>query len=143
MTQANPPSPAGDRRFARDVAKQIDRRRMRRRLTLWAVLLALVAAAAMYLRCGSGFGLGGLGEPGDGGSARTLTGQRRCAIRVTAKQITVDGVPRSRDAAVAACKATAGADVVITGDAREGEWTALKAALVAAGVDDIVVHQKK
>ena len=138
-------SPRVDPQLARDVAKQLDRRRIRRRLLVWTALLAIVVVAAMYLTCGHGFGLGGAG-PGSGegpgpGSVKALTGAKRCAIRVTAAGITVDGKPRPRDEVVAACAATAGADVVITGDARQGEWKDLEAALRAASVSDIVVRQ--
>src|SRR5262249_11372601 len=90
---------------------------------------------------GSGLGLGGGGDEADPSSVRSLTGPRRCAIRVAPAGITVDGKPMSRDEAVAACKATAGADAVITGDAREGDWRALRAARETAGVKDIYVHQ--
>jgi hypothetical protein len=146
MTRPEPPSSytgTGDKRFVRDVAKQLDRRRMRRRMTIWGALLALIVAAAGYLRCGSGFGLGtGTGTGKESGSARArVTAARRCALRVAPAGITVDGKPMSRDDAVAACKATAGADVVVTGDAREGDWQALRAALVAAGIDDIRVRE--
>lgn len=145
MTQPTPPArPTDDRRFARDVAKQLDRRRMRRRLTLWTLLLVLIAAGALYLRFGGGFGLlgiGGAGEGDGGGTARPLAGPRRCAIRVSAGGISVGGRAMSRDEAVAACKAAAGADVVVTGDAREGDWQDLNTALQAAGVKDIAVHQ--
>ena len=141
MTKPNQPTPrTSDDRFARDVAKQLDRRRMRRKLGWWTTVLALLVVAATYLRFGSGFGLG-LGGPGKGngsaggpGSAHTLVAPRRCAIRVTARGITVDGKPMLRDDAVDACKATAGADVVVTGDARHGDWAALHDALDAAGV---------
>jgi len=134
--------PRTDPRLARDVAKHLDRRRMRRRVVVWTALLAAVIAASMYLTCGHGFGLGGAGEgPGEGpGSARPLTGPRRCTVRVAATGITVDGKAMSRSQAVAACKAAGGADVLVTGDAREGEWKALKAALESA-VTDIVVHE--
>jgi len=99
------------------------------------MLLALVAAAALYLRCGQGFGLGGQGKgSGEPGSVRTIAAPARCAIRVSASGITVDGKPMRRDEAVAACKATAGADVVVTGDARQGDWDDLRSALDAAGV---------
>ncbi len=145
MTRPDPPtSRSGDRQFARDVAKQIDRRRVRRKVTLWTMVLALIAAAAMYLRCGSGFGLGGGGQgPGEPGAPRTLTDNhpRRCALRVTASGITVNGKPALRDDAVAACLAATGADVVVTGDARQGDWEDLRSALEVAGVKDIVVHQ--
>lgn len=135
MTKPNPPAPrTGDDRLARDTAKHLDRRRMRRKLVLWTAVLALLVAAARYLTCGHGFGLGGTGEAGGPGSARTLVAPRRCAIRVTARGITVDGKPMRRDEAVAACKATAGAEVVVTGDARQGDRDDLLGALDAAGV---------
>ena len=145
MTRVNPPtSRTDDRQFTRDVAKQLDRRRMRRRMTIWSALLALVVAAATYLRCGSGFGVGtGTGTGRDDGASpvRPVAGPRRCAVRVAPGAITVDGKPMSRDDAVAACKATTGADVVVTGDAREGDWQELRAALEAAGVKDISLRQ--
>ena len=143
MTRANPPtSRTGDRQLARDVAKQLDRRRMRRRMTIWSALLALIVAAAGYLRCGSGFGVGtGTGRGDGAGTVRPVAGPRRCAVRVAPGAITVDGKPMSRDEAVAACKAATGADVVVTGDAREGDWQELRAALEAAGVKDISLRQ--
>jgi hypothetical protein len=148
----NPPRPPGplptrDPRFARDVAKYVDRRRLRRRLTLWTLLLGLVAAAAFYLRCGEGFGIGGLGkndgEPGGSSGPRPLA-QLRCSIRITGSGITVDGKPRSPDEAVAACKDAGKADVVITDDVphHEHEKPALIKALRAAGITDIVFHNR-
>jgi hypothetical protein len=146
MTKPTPPtSRTGDPRLARDVAKHLDRRRIRRKLVLWTVVLALLAAAARYLTCGHGFGLGDLGkilgEGSGSGSVHTVVAPARCAVRVTTSGITVDGKPMQRDEAAAACKATSGAEVVVTGDAREGDWKDLKSALEAAGVKDIVVHQ--
>ena len=145
MTPANPPtSRTGDRQFARDVAKQLDRRRMRRRMTIWSALLGLIVAAAAYLRCGSGFGLGtgtGTGKEDGNAAVRPVAGPQRCAVRVGPSGITVDGKPMSRDQAVDACKATTGVDVVVTGDAREGDWQELRAALVSAGVQDIRVRE--
>jgi hypothetical protein len=144
MTPTSPP-PQNDRRFARDVARELDRKRMRRKLTLWTALLGLIAAAAAYLRCGDGFGIGGFTGTGDGPReaehAPRTPGPARCAIRVTPKGITVDGKPMSRDQAVAACKAIGGADVVITGDARYGDGELLLTALKAADVTNIVVHE--
>jgi hypothetical protein len=145
MTSSAPP-PSSDRRFARDVAQQLDRKRVRRKLGLWSVLLAIVAAAAMYLRCGAGFGLGGGGKgPGEGGEStqtqRAATGPVRCALRLSGTGITVDGKPMSRDDAAAACKAIGGADLIVTGDAREGDRPALLRALGAAGITDIVVQE--
>jgi len=129
-----------DDRLARDVAKQLDRRRMRRKLGWWTAVIALLVVAALYLRFGGGFGLGlgglgrGTGSAGEPASAHPLVAPRRCAIRVTARGITVDGKPMPRDEAALACKATPGADVVVTGDARQGDQDALLDALKAAGV---------
>ena len=47
-----------------------------------------------------------------------------------------------RDVAVTKCKKTSGADVVVTGDARQGDWDELRAALEAAGVA-VYVKQKR
>ncbi len=142
MTQPTPPSRSNDRQFARDVAKQLDRRRIRRRLTLWTALLALVIAAASYLRFGGGLGALGLGGgTGDGqGESRALTGPQRCAIRISASDITVNGRPMSHDAAIAACKAAPGIDIFPTGDVRHGDLEELRAALQAAGARDVVLH---
>jgi hypothetical protein len=144
MTKPTPPTArTGDPQLARDVAKHLDRRRLRRKLVGWTAILALGVVAAMYLTCGRGFGLGGLGTgTGEGpGSSRTLVAPRRCTIRITARGIAVDGKPVPRDEAVAACQDTPGADVIITGDAREGDWKELRGALEAAGIKDIAVHQ--
>lgn len=126
-----------DKQLAKDVAKNLDRRRMRRRVLMLVALAAAIALAVMYLTCGAGFGLGGKGK-GDGkgvGSAIVReVGPRRCMIRVSAAGITVDGTKATRKAAVAACKDTTGADVVVTGDARQGDWDELRAALEAANI---------
>jgi hypothetical protein len=149
MTHPNPPTlRPGDNRFVRDVVKRLDRRRMLRKLAAWTALLVLIAAAVMYLTRGRGFGLGGPGkgsgepvESGGPGSVRAVAAPARCAIRVTKTGITVDGKPMSRDEAVAACRKTTGADVVITGDAREGDWKDLHSALQAVDLKDIAVHE--
>ena len=145
----SPRNPADDPRFARDVAKHIDRRRVKRRLTLWTFLLAVIAGAAGYLRCGHGLGLGGFGI-GDGGRAgsdnhgevRRVDGPVRCAIRISAEGFTVAGKARSRDEAVAACKGASAVDVYRTGDARTGDTEELHAALGRAGFTDadIAIH---
>lgn len=135
--------PTHDRQFARDVAKQLDRRRTRRRATMWTGLLALIIAAAGYLRFGGGMGALGLGGGGSGDERRALTPPARCAIRVSAAGITVAGKPMARDAAVAACQDAPGADVTVTGDAREGDWQDLQSALQAAGIKDVAVHQPR
>lgn len=143
MTQPPPTRPPADRQFARDVAREIDHRRMRRRLTLWAVLLALASAAALYLRCGGGFGLlgiGGAGEGGGDGAPRALVRPNRCSIHVSPRGITIEGKAVSRDAAVAACKAAPGVDIWPTGDVRHGDVEDLRAALEAAGATGIDVR---
>ncbi|MGE0870738.1 MAG: hypothetical protein AB7P03_19385 [Kofleriaceae bacterium] len=133
-----------DRGFARDVAKQIERRARRRKLLLLLLLAAAILLAFEHLTCGNGFGLGGLGLGGEGeGSGATTApattpgtdaGMARCSIRVSSTGITVDGKSASREQAIEACKATSGADVVITGDARQGDWSELEAALQAANI---------
>ena len=142
MTQKPPPARPPDRAFVRDVAKQIDRRRVRRRLTLWTALLALVTAAAFYLRCGGSLGFMGLGNggAGDDDSPRSVAAPSRCTIRVSATGLTIDGQPRSREEAIAACKDAPGSDVVPTGDVRHGDLEALGAALKAAGARNVVIH---
>lgn len=144
-------APRSDRQMARDVARHLDRRRGRRRLLVWTTLLALVGAAALYLRCGDGLGLG-LGGGGQGiadldqtEAPRVEAGPRRCQVRVSASRtgatvITVDGKPMGPAEAVVTCKGAGAADVVVTGDAREGDWKDLRSALENAGVTDISVR---
>jgi hypothetical protein len=138
---------SNDNQFAKDVAKQLDRRRLRRKLVLFGLFIAAIGLAITYLTCGRGWGLGGAGKgegsgpgPGSGTVARADAGPDRCSIRVTADGIAVDGAPATRAAAVAACKATTGADVVVTGDARQGDWDALRTALEAAKVPIYTKH---
>jgi len=124
-----------NKQFATEVAKQLERRGRRRRLAFLTIVLALVAAAASYLRCGNGWGIGGwsLGAQGPERHISSVA-KPRCMIRVSARGITVDDKPKTRDEAVAACKETDGAIVTITGDARQGTWDELKAALDAANI---------
>jgi hypothetical protein len=125
--------------LARDVASELDSRRRRRKVSFYALLVAAIAAAVMYLRCGSGWGLGGTGKgdgkgPGAGPGSAQTQGPKRCVVRVAASGITVDGKEMKRDEAVAACKQTEGALITVTGDARQGDWDELKAALEQAKV---------
>lgn len=134
-----------DNQFAKDVAKQLDRRRMRRRLFTVGLFVAAIALAITYLTCGRGWGVGGAGKgegsgPGPGSGAAVDKGPPRCAIRVTAAGILLDGKPATRQEVVAMCKATTGADVVITGDARQGDWDELRAALEAAKIPIFTKH---
>jgi hypothetical protein len=137
------PNPPVDRRLARDVAKHLDRRRMRRKLFIWVLLVGALVLAALYLRCGRGWGLGGAGK-GDGkgegpGSVQALVaptdaGPRRCRVRVASGGITADGKQATVEEAVAACKGATAAEVLVTGGAREADWEALKAALDRDGI---------
>lgn len=128
---------------ARSIAKQLDRRQVRRKLFVLSGLVAAAIAAVTYLTCGQGLGLGGKGKgEGEGsgagsgpGSALVVdAGPRRCAVRIDATGTTVDGKPATTDEIVAACKLTTGADVTVTGDARQGDWDTLRAELEAAEV---------
>jgi hypothetical protein len=125
-----------DPKLARDVAKHLDRRRVRRKLTLWTLLLAVVAAAAGYLRCGHGLGLGGLrgGGPGSDDDGPAPAVSHRCLLRISARGITVDGKPMERAAAVDACKQAGTAELIQVGDAPEGKLEELRRALAAAHV---------
>ncbi len=58
----------------------------------------------------------------------------RCTLRVSSKGTYVDGDARSRLEAIAACKRTAGAMVVLEDDAPADEWKALQAGLRREGV---------
>jgi hypothetical protein len=134
-----PPTPPPDRKFAKDVAKQLDRRRLRRKLFAWGLVIAAIVLGVTYLTCGRGWGLGGKGKgegpgPGSGSQLAADAGPTRCTIRIAATGITVDGKPATRDEAVAACKPTTGAEVTVTGDARQGDWDDLRVALEAAGI---------
>lgn len=127
--------PRTDPKFARDVAKHLDRRRIKRRVTLWTLLLALVAAAAAYLRCGSGLGLGGGGPgAGDATAPREPAVAHRCLLRISARGITVDGKPMERAAAVEACKQAGSAELIQVGDTPEGKLEELRRDLAAAHV---------
>jgi hypothetical protein len=128
-----------DKQLARDIASELLRRQRRRKLFFVAALAAAVICAVLYGTCGHGWGLGKGGGAGTGlhpvaAPAGPDAGPRRCTIRIAASGITVDGKPMTRDQAVAACKVTTGADAIVTGDARQGDWDELRAALGAAGV---------
>ena len=126
---------------AKDIAKQLDRRQMRRKLLVLAAVVAAIIAAITYLTCGQGFGLGGKGKgsgsgagSGPGSAIAVDAGPRRCEIRIAASGTTVDGNIATPEQIVTICKATTGADVVVTGDARQGDWDTLRAALEAANI---------
>lgn len=130
------------KQLAKDVATELQRRQRRKKLAILGVLGALIALAVAFLQCGKGWGLGGGGDGDDKGvgSGSALVapsidaGPARCTVRVSAEGITVDGTPKTRDEAVELCKKTDGAMVTVTGDARQGDWDELRAALQAVGV---------
>jgi hypothetical protein len=55
-------------------------------------------------------------------------------VRLSATGLTVDGVPASVGEAVVACQRAGRCEVVVTGDARQGDWEVLLNALVVARV---------
>lgn len=132
---------------AKQVAREIERRKARRKLFLLLLLAAAIALAIIYGTCGRGWGLGagkgeGEGEGSGPGSGKALVeappidaGPVRCSIFIASEGITVDNKQVSRDEAVAACKAAgAQADVTVAGDVVQKDWDALEQALSAAGV---------
>jgi hypothetical protein len=120
--------------LARDIAKELLRRQRRRRLLWFGAVAALAILAVLYLRCGSGWGTGGSGDGKGSGNAIADAGPHRCSIRVAASGFSVDGVVATREQAVARCAKAGGADVLVTGDARQGDWDELRAALEAARI---------
>src|SRR6476620_8372149 len=106
-------------KFAKDVAKELDKRRRRRKLMSYGVIAGLIALAITYMQCGSGWGLGGgkgKGKGGEGSGISKSNEPARCTIRVSAEGIFVDGAKTTRDEAVSHCKKTDGAMVTVTGD---------------------------
>ncbi len=128
------------------------------------LIVALIALAVIYLRCGGaglGFGGGGGGsspvgllkdppspttlassKEGEDPSESRDAGALRCQLRLDSGGLWLLGATGQAQtdvaAAVSSCKVAGGADVVITGDARQGAWDELRAALDAAGVPSFV-----
>ncbi|MFT3694005.1 MAG: hypothetical protein QM831_12750 [Kofleriaceae bacterium] len=125
-----------DKQFAKDVAKELDRRHRRRKVLVLGGGATAIVLAMLYLRCGGGWGLGKGGGSGAGsgpGSGAVVTA-KHCEIRVAKDGITVDNRTAKIEDVVTTCKKSGAADVVVTGDAREGDWEQLRAALEAAKV---------
>lgn len=147
MTETEPAKPdpkqvAKD--LTKDVAKELERRKRRRRIIALAVWIAAIVAAVLYLRCGSGWGTGGAG-PGSGGKQagpNQVDPNKRCQLKVDAAGIVLGKQRTNREAAIEACKGTVGAEVTVTGDAREGDWAQLRAMLTAAHID-VIVHEPR
>lgn len=132
MTRPNAPS-APPAPSAKAIARELDRRHRRRRLVVLGGFLALAVLAFLYARCGSGWGLGGGGGGGTGaGSASARAALPRCAVRVTPKGLERDHKASTREAIVHDCPQ--GVDVVVTGNARQGDWDELRRALDAAHI---------
>jgi len=145
IDKKSPPSrplrPADVAPSAREVAKHIDRRQVRRRVLLWLLLLVTIIFAIVYFRCGSGWGLGGRGKgDGDGpGSVKSLAviddaAPNQCELTLSPEGILLAGAKVSRADAVAACKMAGRAIVIVTGNTVQADWDALKAALETAKV---------
>ena len=128
------------------------------------VVLGLLAAALMYLRCGDelGFGVGGRSgvtsrENDPGGGERKdeaeqkpeeqtgsdvrpavgggAAGGGRCMLRLDAGGLTLDGRPSTVDKAVTECKQAGGAELTVTGDAVFGDRKRIRQALERARVE--------
>ena len=69
---------------------------------------------------------------------RTDAAPPRCQLRVDGEGVALDGRPASVAEAVTACTAAGAADVLVTGDAVQGTWDELRAALDGAGVKTFV-----
>jgi hypothetical protein len=136
----SPTRPRHDpKQLAKDVARNLDARRRKRKLIMIALVVALIALAIMFFGFGGGFGFGkGKGKGAGTGSGSVAAapdaGPARCTVRVTVEGITVDGKQATQAEAVATCEARGAADVVVTGDARQGAWDDLKKAFEEAGV---------
>lgn len=125
--------------LARDVAKELERRARIRKIIILAAVVGLIVLIVTYLKCGGGFGFGGAGagDGGGSGSAKHAVDDpkaKRCSLRLDAKGLSLDGKKATQAEALAACKKAGRADVVVTGDARQGDWDALRAALDEAGI---------
>lgn len=128
--------------FADDVAKALHRRMRRRRLALFGIAAAIIALAVYFVTCGHGFGLGGPGKGSGVAPAPTSdAGPHRCIVKVAREGYFVDGKHAERDVVVTTCAATTGAEVTVTGDARQGDWDELRAALEAAHVAILIKHE--
>ena len=127
--------------MTRSAPERLRRRDRMRRALFWIAVGAALVLALVLVQCGGGFGLGGGGGSGVGGGRRAIgtsdgsgAAIPRCALRVDATGIALDDRAVSIADAVAACHRAGGAEVLVTGDARQGTWDALRAALDAAAI---------
>lgn len=137
-------------------------RRRRFRPGMMLFMLALIAAAVLYFRCGDGLGFGPGGGLGDGDGdgkrksdeprasesgdketpdVRPAVGEageevpRRCRLRLDAKGLTLDDRPATLEKAIEVCKRSGSAELTTTGDATFGEHERIQKALDEAGVE--------
>lgn len=121
----------------------------RRRWAARGALAALLALGLAYLRCGAGLGLGGGGGATSQGTEVAPAPPPPPGPAVPRCQLRLDGgglwilsatgpQQTSVAAAVTACQRTSGADVVVTGEARQGGWDELSRALERGGVPTFV-----
>jgi hypothetical protein len=139
-----------------EASVRLKRRGRLGRLLFWVCAIAAIVAVFLLGKCGGGFGLGkGKGGLG-GGSSKGVLGAKgsgaatgsgsgseaapaRCMVRVDGTGITVGGKVATVEEVIVACKAaTAGADVIVAGDARQATWEELRAALDANGIASLV-----
>lgn len=110
-----------ERSRARAVAREVDylqqRRRWRRNGAIAGGAVGAVLFALLFLRLGRGGGV-----------------PTRPKIRLSSTGLTVDGRPASLGEVVIACQKAGACNVVVTGDARQGDWEILLNALVTAHV---------
>ena len=95
--------------------------------------IALIAgggALAWLLLHGRGFGLGGGGSE----ASETPPPAGPCHLRLDSRALTLDGREVASDDAIASCRASGRAELLITGDAIAGVADQLVAALKRAGV---------
>lgn len=124
--------------------KQPPRRQARWGRILIALFIAAAALVLLFLKCGSGWGFGKGGDDGEGKAkakpalSMLDAGVPRCQLRIDAAGIAANGKSVEVDGAVDACRKAGAADVVVTGDARQGLWDQLEGALEGAGVKAFV-----
>jgi hypothetical protein len=100
--------------------------------------LALIAgggALAWLLLHGGGRGLGGGGTPSE-----PTPPPGPCRLRLDSRALQLDGHDVATDDAIASCRASGRAEVLVTGDAIAGVADQLVAALKSAGVDVVIVN---
>jgi len=120
-----------------------NQRSMGGRLLIWCLLLGLLVAGLLYLRCGDGLGFG---PGGDGKERQVEEAELRpavgntlpCQLRVDAGGLTLDGQKAEIEGAIAACKQSGRAELLVTGDAVFGTVEEVKSALERAGVTLLV-----